>query len=226
MTSPIIVALDFDDMCACEALLEQLSPELCRLKIGLGMFVRFGHEFVSTLVQRGFDVFLDLKFHDIPHQVGLACRMAADLGVWMMNVHACGGPAMMSAAREAVASGGPILLAVTVLTSMSQTEFSDIINDKPIAAQVSQLAQMTQQCGLDGVVCSALEVANLRQQLGQEFCLVTPGIRLTKTSNDDQTRIMTPADALAAGSNYLVIGRPITQSKEPVKVLQQILELC
>lgn len=220
----IIVALDFPSAELALRFARQLDPAQCRLKVGFELYVAAGPDLVRQLVDAGFDVFLDLKFHDIPNTVASACRSAADLGVWMMNVHASGGAVMMSAAAEAVASVScsPLLIAVTVLTSMDQQQMSGIGLDMPIAEQVMRLASLTQESGLDGVVCSAQEARLLRSALDNEFSLVTPGIRPLGSSSDDQSRIVTPRQAIADGSSYLVIGRPITQAKDPVSVLAQI----
>lgn len=225
--SPIIVALDYADKAAALQMAGRLDPTLCRVKVGKELFTRAGPNIVEQLVQRGFDVFLDLKFHDIPNTVGAAVAAAADLGVWMVNVHASGGPKMMEAARNALQSFGadaPLLIAVTVLTSMDATELQATgISDKP-EQQVLRLARLARDNGMDGVVCSSWETQSLASNLGKDFVLVTPGIRLAGAAKDDQTRIATPAAALAAGSHYLVIGRPITQSPDPIATLRTIAE--
>jgi orotidine-5'-phosphate decarboxylase len=197
---------------------------MCRLKVGKELFVAAGPGFVQELVGQGYDVFLDLKFHDIPNTVAQACKAAARLGVWMMNVHASGGPRMLAAAREALESmpKRPLLIAVTVLTSMGGEELKAIGVDADAEQQVLRLAGLTRDAGLDGVVCSAREAAILRQNLGPDFCLVTPGIRPAGSDSGDQTRILTPLQALQAGADYLVIGRPITQSTDPLIVLESI----
>jgi orotidine-5'-phosphate decarboxylase len=224
-TSPIVVALDFEQKSAALNLVSQLDPALCRLKVGKEMFTHFGPDFVKELQQRKFDVFLDLKFHDIPNTVAKAVKASADLGVWMVNVHASGGSRMMIAAREALESFGkekPLLIAVTVLTSMEQSDLVEQgINLTP-QQQVLRLAGLVDKSGLDGVVCSAQEAVELKQQFGKEFCLVTPGIRPSFATADDQKRVMTPADALKAGVDYMVIGRPITKAADPLSALQQI----
>lgn len=224
--SPVIVALDYADQNRALALVDSLNPDHCRLKIGKEMFTRFGPELVKNIQQRGFDIFLDLKFHDIPNTVARAVTAAAELGVWMVNVHACGGRRMMEAARDALHSFGaqaPYLIAVTVLTSMDQSDLLELGIDKSPAAYAEQLALQAQQCGLDGVVCSAHEAASFRKRLGDKYMLVTPGIRPQGSNEDDQRRIMTPQEALQAGVNYMVIGRPVTQSEEPRATLQHIL---
>ncbi len=226
MTDPkIIVALDFSQASAALEFAQRVEPSLCRLKVGKELFTSAGPQLVEQLQQRGFEVFLDLKFHDIPNTTAQACKAAAALGVWMVNVHAMGGKRMMEAAREALANveHRPKLIAVTVLTSMAQEDLHGIgINASP-AHMVMLLAKLVRDSGLDGVVCSALEVSSLRLQYEKEFCLVTPGIRPANAAVNDQSRIMTPRAALDAGSSYLVIGRPITQAPDPLQALQDIL---
>lgn len=223
-SSPVIVALDFDNINKAKKLVSQLSPQHCRLKVGKEMFTLFGPDWVRYLVAQGFDVFLDLKFHDIPNTVAKAVSAASKLGVWMVNVHASGGCDMISAAKEAAlgATVSPLLTAVTILTSMDERQFSQIYQGNDIAEKVSQLALLAQSSGADGVVCSAKESAILRSQVNDDFCLVTPGIRPAGSDLNDQKRVMTPAQAMHAGVNYLVIGRPITQADNPAQVLQQI----
>ena len=222
--SPVIVALDFADEKQTLQFVRRLSPELCQIKIGKELFTATGRHLVEQLVNQGFKVFLDLKYHDIPNTVASACKIAAQMGVWMVDMHASGGQRMMEAAAEAVSQfqQRPYLIGVTVLTSMTQTDLAQTGVDRSIDEQVMHLAKLSQQSGLDGVVCSAQEAVILRDQLGKEFLLVTPGIRLNSKSEDDQRRIMTPKKALAAGSSYLVMGRPITRSADPVLLLQQI----
>lgn len=228
MTSPIIIALDYPDKTTALAFAKQINPQLARLKVGKELFMSAGPAVVEDLQGLGFDVFLDLKFHDIPNTVAQACVEAAKLGVWMTNVHASGGQPMMEEvmSRLSAFAKRPLVIAVTVLTSMQQAEFTAIGYQGSIAEQVQRLANLTQAAGLDGVVCSAQESALLRQNLGTDFLLVTPGIRLANNelNQDDQHRVMTPQQAMAAGSSYLVIGRPITQAKEPLEVLNQIVE--
>lgn len=221
---PVIVALDFANAESTLDFVQQLNPNLCQLKIGKELFTATGRYLVEQLVLQGYQVFLDLKYHDIPNTVASACKVAADMGVWMVDIHASGGRRMMEAAAEAVSncSQPPLLIAVTVLTSMTQAELAEIGLNLPIEEVVMRLAELTRQSGLDGVVCSAQEASLLRQQLGEEFLLVTPGIRLHDAIEDDQRRIMAPKAALAAGSSYLVMGRPITRSENPAEVLQQI----
>ncbi|MHB1245355.1 MAG: orotidine-5'-phosphate decarboxylase [Sulfuriferula sp.] len=220
----IIVALDYPDADSALALVARLDPLLCRLKVGKQLFTAAGPGFVESLARRGFAVFLDLKFHDIPTTVALACQAAANLGVWMMNVHALGGSTMMRTAREALGESAqrPLLIAVTLLTSMNEQDMQEIgLAGNPKEA-VLRLASLTQAAGLDGVVCSAQEASLLKHSIGQTFCLVTPGIRPAMAASGDQQRVMTPAAALAAGSDYLVIGRPITHATDPLKALQDI----
>ena len=225
LDSKIIVALDYADSASAIHLVNQLDPSLCKLKVGKELFTAAGPQFVEKLVNQNFDVFLDLKFHDIPNTVAKACESASNLGVWMLNVHASGGSAMMQAALEGVSKSKhtPYLIAVTVLTSMNQASLNEIGIENTIENQVLKLAKLTQQAGLHGVVCSALEAKILRQQLGNDFCLVTPGIRPANVNQDDQSRVVTPQDALNSGASYLVIGRPITQAPNPLKALEQIL---
>ena len=224
--TPVVVALDFENKAQALNLVSQLDPQLCRLKVGKEMFTHFGPELVKELQQRRFDVFLDLKFHDIPNTVAKAVKAAADLGVWMVNVHASGGSKMMSAARESLVTYGtekPHLIAVTVLTSMEQSDLAELGISLTPAQQVLKLAALTQQAGLDGVVCSAQEATLLKQQFGKDFMLVTPGIRPAASSQDDQKRVMTPSEALAVGVDYMVIGRPITKAADPLAALNAIV---
>ena len=220
----IIVALDYDNSNSALALADQLNPNQCRLKVGKELFVAAGPQLVKSLSDRGFDVFLDLKFHDIPNTVAKAVSAAADLGVWMTNVHASGGTRMMTAAREAVENhgGDMLLIAVTVLTSMDDSDLQQVGVNSVAKDQVLALATLTKHAGLDGVVCSAQEATHLKQRLGQDFKLITPGIRLTDSASDDQRRIVSPAQAIEQGSDYLVIGRPITQAENPMQMLQKI----
>ncbi|MDP2828154.1 MAG: orotidine-5'-phosphate decarboxylase [Sulfuricellaceae bacterium] len=220
----IIIALDYDSADAATKLVSRLDPALCKLKVGKELFTAAGPAWVETLSRQGYDVFLDLKFHDIPHTVAQACKVAASLGVWMVNVHALGGRAMMSAAREALETlpQRPKLIAVTILTSMGASDLAELGIQEAPRQMVARLALLANACGLDGVVCSAQEASMLRQQIGIGFNLVTPGIRPASAARDDQNRIMTPTGALTAGANYLVIGRPITQAPDPLAALQSI----
>lgn len=226
--SKIVVALDYNDLNACLALVEQLDPRLCRLKVGKEMFTLYGPSLVEKLQSLGFDVFLDLKFHDIPNTVAKALQAAASLGVWMVNVHASGGQRMLEASAEALQAykNKPLLIAVTVLTSMSDEELPIIGVQSSAQDQVKRLAKLSSDSGLDGVVCSAQEVSLIKQVTGKEFVCVTPGIRPAFAQEGDQRRVMTPAEAVKIGSDYLVIGRPITQADEPTQALKKIqLEL-
>lgn len=224
----VFVALDFSSAQDALALVEKLSAAECGLKVGKELFTVAGPSLVRELVKQKFCVFLDLKFHDIPNTVARATVAAADLGVWMINVHASGGRAMMEAASQAVQNRGkekPLLTAVTVLTSFSEQNLIEIGIQCSLAAQVSSLAKLTAESGLDGVVCSAQEASALRQERGKSFVLVTPGIRLAETkTQDDQVRVVTPRQALQNGSDYLVIGRPITQAADPMMILRTINE--
>lgn len=221
----VIVALDFATEAQALKLVDGLDPTMCRLKVGKEMFTHMGPSFVKSLENRGFGVFLDLKFHDIPNTVARAVAAAADLGVWMVNVHASGGPRMMEAAVKALEPYGakrPLLTAVTVLTSMDEEQLRAVGITCPLEEQVLRLATLTRDCGLDGVVCSAREAAMLRQHLGQDFKLVTPGIRPRNAEVGDQIRVVTPADAIKLGSSYLVIGRPITKALDPIAALKVV----
>ena len=221
----LIVALDFDDIDSVLRLTDQLDPSLCRVKVGKQLFTRVGPSAVEQLVKRGFDVFLDLKFHDIPNTVANAVSAAADLGVWMTNVHASGGSSMMNAAREALVGrqNKPLLTAVTVLTSMAEADLSEVGFQGAALARVVALAKLTEKAGLDGVVCSAKEALELRKVVDPAFALVTPGIRLKGDAMGDQKRVVDPAAAIAAGANYLVMGRSITAATDPIAAIKRIL---
>lgn len=222
----IVVALDYAKPQDALALAARLDPSLCKLKIGKELFTASGPQLVEQLVGRGYDIFLDLKFHDIPTTVGKACEAASRLGVWMLNVHASGGSDMMKAALEGVRRSGrsPLLIAVTVLTSMNQAALNQVGVTGDLRSQVLNLARLTKQSGLHGVVCSAQEAEMLRAEIGAGFCLVTPGIRPKTASLDDQSRVVTPAQAIANGADYLVICRPITQAEDPMSALQAIYQ--
>ena len=228
MDSKIIVALDYADSKSALALVNQLNPQLCKLKVGKELFTAAGPQLVEQLIAKNFKVFLDLKFHDIPNTVAKACEAASNLGVWMLNVHASGGSAMMQAALEGVNKSAykPYLIAVTVLTSMNQASLSEIGIESSVENQVLKLAKLTQQAGLHGVVCSAMEAKLLKKHLNSDFLLVTPGIRPANVNQDDQSRVVTPQDALNSGASYLVIGRPITQAPNPLQALEDILQTC
>ncbi|WP_419421078.1 orotidine-5'-phosphate decarboxylase [Legionella sp. D16C41] len=227
MNFKIIVALDFFNQKDALNLIKNLDPSKCALKIGSEMFTLFGPDFVRNLVAQGYKIFLDLKFHDIPNTVAHACKAAAELGVWMVNVHASGGLKMMQAAREALLSYGsskPLLIGVTVLTSMASQDLPSLGIISPLEEQLSRLVKLTYEAGLDGVVCSAQEVPLVKSLCKQSFITVTPGIRLTNDSCDDQVRIMTPKQAIANGSDFLVIGRPITRAENPKLVINTLLD--
>jgi orotidine-5'-phosphate decarboxylase len=225
----IIVALDFDNVSAALSLVEQLDPRACAVKIGNELFSVAGPEPVREIVARGFNVFLDLKFHDIPNTVARACDAATRLGVWMLNVHASGGRAMLTAAQAAVRAAAlqsnrppPQLIAVTVLTSLDDTDLQDMGLIDSASEQALRLAHLAHDCGLDGVVCSVAEARSMRGAFGHAFTLVTPGIRPAGVGADDQSRIATPENAVANGADYLVIGRPITRAADPVAALGAI----
>ena len=224
MSSRVIIALDYADANSAMALVDRLDPSACKVKVGKELFTAAGPAFVAALAQRGFDVFLDLKFHDIPNTVAQACKAAAQLGVWMVNVHALGGRAMMQAAREAIesASRKPKLIAVTVLTSMTESDLHEVGIEASPLAQAMKLAQLAGDCGLDGVVCSAHEAGEIRDRVGSRFLRVTPGIRLPDDSAGDQKRVMTPQIAIESGASYLVIGRSVTRAADPLAVLARI----
>jgi orotidine-5'-phosphate decarboxylase len=220
----IIVALDVAETGAALELAARLDPKLCRVKVGKELFVAAGPDVVHRLQERGFEVFLDLKFHDIPNTVAGACRAAARLGVWMMNVHASGGAVMMQAAREAVAGVArpPLLIAVTILTSLTDAALAEVGFAGTAVDSVERLGRLARASGMDGVVCSAQEAPLLRRAAGDDFILVTPGIRLPTDAKGDQSRVVTPADAVRLGAHYLVIGRPITAAKDPAATLESI----
>lgn len=220
----IIVALDYPSATPALDLVSGLDPAACRLKVGKEMFTRLGPAFVEKLAGKGFDVFLDLKFHDIPNTVAAACAAAADLGVWMVNVHASGGRKMMMAARERLESLShrPLLIAVTILTSLGEKDIAEVGFSGAPVDNVIRLARLTADSGLDGIVCSPLEAAEVRPLVGPEFLLVTPGVRPASAARDDQKRVMTPLDALNNGADLLVIGRPITAADDPRASLDRI----
>lgn len=222
--SRVIVALDYPDAEQALAFVDRVEPGHCRLKVGKELFTRAGPRFVEGLVARGFEIFLDLKFHDIPTTVASACHAAAELGVWMINVHALGGERMLRAAREGLARAGrqPLLIAVTILTSMDEHDLAGVGLAGTPAENVMRLATLARACELDGVVCSSRETAGLRARFGSDFLLVTPGIRPAGAASDDQRRVMTPVDAINNGSSFLVIGRPVTQADDPLGVLRTI----
>lgn len=225
--SSVVVALDYENQQDALELVSKLDPSLCRLKVGKEMFTHFGPNFIAELHKRRFDVFLDLKFHDIPNTTAKAVKAAADMGVWMVNVHASGGSKMMAAARDILQPFGetrPLLIAVTVLTSMEQADLVELGLNVTPAQHVGRLAGLAKSAGVDGVVCSAQEAEVLKQRFGVDFKLVTPGIRPSFAAADDQKRIMTPAQAQAVGVDYMVIGRPITKAADPLDALQKIYQ--
>lgn len=222
--SRVIVSLDFPEAKQALELCQKLDPTSCKLKVGKELFTREGPALVEQFIKMDFDIFLDLKYHDIPNTVASACRVAADLGVWMLNVHALGGRTMMEAARDALdkTTHKPLLIAVTVLTSMNDNDIRELAITNSVKEQVLLLAKLAKSSGLDGVVCSAKEATDLSVELGKDFCLVTPGIRPADSGKDDQQRVMTPLEAINAGSHYLVIGRPITRAEDPLAALNAI----
>lgn len=227
--SPVIVALDFSDQKSADIFISKITPELCSLKIGNELFTKLGPNYVRALIQKNFRVFLDLKFHDIPNTVSNACTAAAELGVWMLNVHVLGGVEMMRAARRAVdvfsAANRPLLIGVTVLTSLDENDLALFGMQHSVENTVLHFAQTAKACGLDGVVCSAKEAVLLRKKLGKDFLLITPGIRFVENNIADQKRVTTPQKAFDAGSDYLVMGRSITDAKDPAKLLRDICAL-
>jgi orotidine-5'-phosphate decarboxylase len=221
MNNRLIVALDFSDASKALAFTRRLRPDFCRLKIGSELFVASGPQLVQRLMDQGFKIFLDLKFHDIPNTVAAAVSSVSRLGVWMVNIHASGGRAMMQAANQAIAltEAPPRLIAVTTLTSLDNNDLKEVGISAAAFDQTQRLAALAKSAGLDGVVCSGHEAAALRQALGDKFLLVTPGIRLADDNTDDQKRIMTPVQAIKAGADYLVIGRSITRADDPVATI-------
>ena len=220
----IIVALDFSSESEALGLLDRLDPARCRIKVGKELFTACGPQLLRSIHQRGFEIFLDLKFHDIPNTVAGAVRAAADMpGVWMLNVHASGGRAMLEAAAAAASSSAgrrPLVIGVTVLTSLDDGDLAELGVRNSAGEQALALARICREAGLDGVVCSAAEAALLRRELGPEFLLVTPGIRRPQDASGDQKRVVGPATAVAAGADYLVVGRPIARAEDPGLALQ------
>lgn len=227
MFSPIIVALDYDTQEEALAMAHQLDPITCRLKVATTLFTRYGPAIIDALQSLGFDVFLDLKFHDIPQQVLGACRQAARMNVWMLTIHCAGGKAMMAAAREGVEQGStsrrPLLVGVTVLTSLSSEDLSQVGITHNIIETVEKMANLAEFVGVDGIVSSAAEVKVIREKVSSNFLCVTPGIRLADDAVDDQKRVMTPEKAIKMGSDYLVIGRSVTRSEHPAQIVQTVL---
>ena len=228
MSPKLIVALDFNQEREVYTLVDKLNPLECGLKVGTELFTLFGAALVKNLVARGFQVFLDLKFHDIPNTVARACAAAADLGVWMMNIHALGGSAMMQAAHKALQTYGqdkPLLIAVTVLTSLDKAAIEEVGLFSTVDQQVARLALLAQQSELDGIVCGSMEVPQIKQLCGDKFLTITPGIRLDSNISDDQARVVNVQQAQALGSDYIVVGRPITQAVDPLLVVRNILSV-
>lgn len=224
MNSKVIVALDFNSKNEVLNFIQELDPNECRLKVGKELFTAYGPEIIHLLHQHNFQIFLDLKFHDIPNTVYKAIKVAANLGVWMVNVHASGGREMLLKARAAIndSSHKPLLCAVTILTSMSERDVAEIGYVRTLKEEVIHLAKLSYECGLDGVVCSAYEAKSIKIATNENFLTITPGIRLVDSITDDQTRIMTPINAINNGADYLVIGRPITMATQPLAVLNSI----
>ena len=220
----VIVALDFPDAGTTRVFVQRVTPALCRLKVGMELFTSAGPELVSHLVSQGFDVFLDLKYHDIPTTVARACMQAASLGIWMVNVHTLGGKQMLMAAREAIdrSSHQPLLVGVTLLTSHGNDDLTEIGLERGTERQVERLAGLARDAQLDGVVCSPREASLLRRKFGKDFLIVTPGVRQSADARDDQSRTLTPAEAMKEGADYLVIGRPVTRAPDPKAVLDAI----
>ncbi|MBX9597462.1 MAG: orotidine-5'-phosphate decarboxylase [Burkholderiales bacterium] len=227
ISSKVIIALDFSERQQVLDLVSGLDPQECRLKVGKELFTSYGPQIVRELQALGFEIFLDLKFHDIPNTVYKAIRAAADLGVWMVNVHASGGRAMLTQARQAIndSQNKPLLIAVTILTSLSVSEVAEIGYGQDLASLVKHLAGLSYECGLDGVVCSAQEANIIKSVTAPGFLTVTPGIRLADATKDDQTRVMTPDAAVKNGADYLVIGRPIAQAQDPLAILHKVNSL-
>lgn len=222
----ILVALDVNNISDALELVGKLDPKLCRLKVGLELYTATGYKVLEQLQKRGFEIFLDLKFFDIPNTVARTCSVVADMGVWMVNVHALGGKAMMAAAAEALSKSShrPLLTAVTILTSNKQRDLIEVGITGDMQDCVGHLADIARQSGCDGVVCSALEARSLREKMGREFVLVTPGIRPDGAGRDDQNRVVTPVEAIMLGVDYLVIGRPITKAIDPGTALAEIYD--
>ncbi len=225
LSKPFIIALDYSDEKNALSMADKLSPDLCRLKVGKELFTSCGMSLIDRLHERGYEIFLDLKFHDIPNTVAKAINIIANKNIWMTNVHASGGERMLLSARKAIENAGSAtkLIGVTVLTSFNDSEMMTVGINHPLVSQVELLSKITRNCGLDGVVCSAKESKILRSIHGEGFLLVTPGIRMEST-DDDQRRIMRPDEAISMGSNYLVVGRPITKSDDPFDALQKMYD--
>ena len=221
--SKIIVALDFESLKETEDFLKKVKGQNCRVKVGKELFTNEGPNVIKLIQQYGFEIFLDLKFHDIPNTVSRAIKASCNLGVWMVNVHASGGKQMLLAAREAVdsSSNKPILIAVTILTSYDNSSYQELGFKNNLLDQIAYLTTLSENSGMDGIVCSANDIPSIKPLVKEKFQFVTPGIRLAN-SNDDQKRVTTPEDAITQGSNYLVIGRPITSSEDPAALIEKI----
>jgi orotidine-5'-phosphate decarboxylase len=222
MKDRIIVAIDTDSPEAALTTVKALSGEVGMIKVGMELFPRGGPELIRRIREEGFDVFLDLKFHDIPNTVAGAVRSAAALGVKFATVHASGGRAMLTAAAESVRGTGTTLLAVTVLTSLDDADLADVGFSLGTAESVARLAGLAVSCGIEGIVCSAKEVAAVRARVGKGITLVTPGVRMPEDAAGDQKRVVTPADAIRRGADYIVVGRPITKAKDPAAAARAI----
>lgn len=220
----LIVALDYSDPALAVDLVERLSPLGVGFKVGLELYMAGGAQLVAALGSEN-RVFLDLKFHDIPNTVAAAVKAASALRVWMLNVHAAGGRKMLEAARRALygIKNRPLLVAVTVLTSMDEREMAETGCNPPVTARVERLARLSAECGLDGVVCSPLEIEPVKAAIGQSFLTVTPGIRPGGEALHDQVRVATPAGVIRSGGDYLVVGRPVTGAEDPVATARAIL---
>lgn len=225
-TKPLIIALDTSTIDKTNEILSVCDPKKCRVKIGKELFVSHGPDWVRSIIDKGYDVFLDLKFHDIPNTVKMACKAAADLGVWMVNVHTLGGVRMMKAAKEGIMASNhhPLLIGVTILTSMTEADLSPMGFNGPISEHVNRLSALAKNSDLDGVVCSAIEAKDIKSTCGSAFITVCPGIQFGAPLNNDQRRVMSPREAINHGADYLVVGRSITQSEHPQAVIEQILE--
>ena len=222
MTNRIIIPLDMEYTSAV-SIADKLDPNICRLKVGNQLFTSSGPKIVKTLHDKGFEIFLDLKFHDIPNTVYESVKSAANLGVWMINVHASGGSKMLDASKKALEGFDkpPLLIGVTILTSISEEILTEI-GFNNLDKQVMRLTKLAQRSGLDGVVCAASDASKVKQTCGESFLTVTPGIRPKDADLNDQSRTSTPKEAIANGSDFLVIGRPITGSEDPTNALENI----
>ena len=221
--SKVIVALDFSSLIETEFFLKKIKGQNCRLKVGKELFTSEGPNIIKLIQRYGFEIFLDLKFHDIPNTVSSAIKASCNFGVWMVNIHASGGKQMMLAAREAVDSSShkPLLIAVTILTSFDKSSYQELGFKNDLQEQIAYLAIMSEKSGMDGIVCSANDISSIKPLVEDKFQFITPGIRI-ENSNDDQKRVTTPENAISNGSNYIVIGRPVTLSDDPATIIQKI----